>query len=241
MADDLGAILISFSFRLERPVLARLRRRRRAHENAGRRCLQLTVAARAEPRPVPSAAAPDKRLAPHVRTASAPSAPTPKSNPANGFAAQSVQTVARDADGSGNGNAPTVGTKPLKSNAGIVADDAGMYVLAVLVQRNCRLSERRRPQVPENSLPTNLGQRSRAAGSGGVGRSWLGSLIDGPRWREVGGLNLPDVALLDFHLRGGERSDGLIAQLRQQGIPVILLSGVIRISHTVIAGWHDAS
>ena len=40
-----------------------------------------------------------------------------------------------------------------------------------------------------------------------------------------GGLNLPDVALLDFHLRGGERSDGLIAQLRQQGVPVILLSG----------------
>ena len=25
---------------------------------------------------------------------------------------------------------------------------------------------------------------------------------------------LPDVALIDFHLRGGERSDGLIAQLR---------------------------
>ena len=44
---------------------------------------------------------------------------------------------------------------------------------AVLVQRNCRLSERRRPRVPANSLPTNLGQRSRAAGSGGVGRSWL--------------------------------------------------------------------
>ena len=44
-------MLISFSFRLERPVLARLRRRWRAHENAGRRCLQLTVAARAEPRP----------------------------------------------------------------------------------------------------------------------------------------------------------------------------------------------
>ena len=40
-----------------------------------------------------------------------------------------------------------------------------------------------------------------------------------------GGLNLPDVALLDFHLRGGERSEGLIAQLRQQGVPVILLSG----------------
>jgi CheY-like chemotaxis protein len=36
---------------------------------------------------------------------------------------------------------------------------------------------------------------------------------------------LPDVALLDFHLRGGERSDKLIVQLRQQGVPVILLSG----------------
>ena len=29
-----------------------------------------------------------------------------------------------------------------------------------------------RPRVPENSPPTNLGQRSRPAGSGGVGRSW---------------------------------------------------------------------
>ena len=36
---------------------------------------------------------------------------------------------------------------------------------------------------------------------------------------------LPDVALLDFHLRGGERSDGLVAQLRQRGVPVILLTG----------------
>jgi DNA-binding response OmpR family regulator len=36
---------------------------------------------------------------------------------------------------------------------------------------------------------------------------------------------LPDVALLDFHLRGGERSDGLIARMRQQGVPVIMLSG----------------
>jgi hypothetical protein len=116
-------ILISFSFRLERPVLARLRRRRRAHENAGRRCLQLTVAARAEPRPVPSAAAPEN-VGARPSAPSAPSAPTPKSNPANGFAAQSVQRVARDADGSGNGNAPTVRTKPLKSNAGTVADDA---------------------------------------------------------------------------------------------------------------------
>ena len=29
----------------------------------------------------------------------------------------------------------------------------------------------------------------------------------------------------DFHLRGGERSDGLIARLSEQGVPVILLSG----------------
>jgi CheY-like chemotaxis protein len=38
---------------------------------------------------------------------------------------------------------------------------------------------------------------------------------------------LPDVALLDFHLRGGERSDGLIAGLRQRNVPVILLTGSI--------------
>jgi CheY-like chemotaxis protein len=36
---------------------------------------------------------------------------------------------------------------------------------------------------------------------------------------------LPDVALVDFHLRGGERSDGLIAGLHQRGLPVILLTG----------------
>jgi CheY-like chemotaxis protein len=38
---------------------------------------------------------------------------------------------------------------------------------------------------------------------------------------------LPDVALLDFHLRGGQRSDNLMAQLRQQGVPVIMLSGSV--------------
>ena len=55
---------------------------------------------------------------------SASSAPIPKSNPANGFAAQSVRTVARAADGSGNGNAPTVRANPLKNNAGTAADGA---------------------------------------------------------------------------------------------------------------------
>ena len=36
----------------------------------------------------------------------------------------------------------------------------------------------------------------------------------------------PDVALVDFHLRG-ENSCTLIAQLRHEGIPVIMLSGSI--------------
>jgi hypothetical protein len=49
---------------------------------------------------------------------SASSAPMSKSNPANGFAAQSAQTVADAADGSGNGNAPTVRANPLNINAG---------------------------------------------------------------------------------------------------------------------------
>ena len=55
---------------------------------------------------------------------SAPSAPKSKCNPANGFAAQSVRTVAGDADGSGNGNAPTVRANPLKTKAGTAADGA---------------------------------------------------------------------------------------------------------------------
>jgi CheY-like chemotaxis protein len=39
----------------------------------------------------------------------------------------------------------------------------------------------------------------------------------------------PDVAVVDFHLRG-ENSYTLIAQLRQEGIPVIMLSGSIESS-----------
>ena len=35
----------------------------------------------------------------------------------------------------------------------------------------------------------------------------------------------PDVALVDFHLREGELSDGLIARLLDRGIPVIVTSG----------------
>jgi CheY-like chemotaxis protein len=40
----------------------------------------------------------------------------------------------------------------------------------------------------------------------------------------------PDVALVDFHLRGGEHSYGLITHLREQGVPVIVLSGSFEIS-----------
>jgi hypothetical protein len=47
-----------------------------------------------------------------------------KSNPANGFAALSVRTVADAADGSGDGHAPTVRANPFKNNAGTAADDA---------------------------------------------------------------------------------------------------------------------
>jgi CheY-like chemotaxis protein len=58
----------------------------------------------------------------------------------------------------------------------------------------------------------------------------LGASVAGPAATTAEAENLlaqhlPDVALLDFHLRGGERSDGLIAQLRQRGVPVILLTG----------------
>ncbi len=58
----------------------------------------------------------------------------------------------------------------------------------------------------------------------------LGAMVAGPATTtaEAEGLlteHLPDVALVDFHLREGERSDGLIARLHAQGVPVIMLSG----------------
>jgi CheY-like chemotaxis protein len=43
----------------------------------------------------------------------------------------------------------------------------------------------------------------------------------------------PDVALVDFHLRG-ENSYTLIAELRQEGIPVIMLSGSIESSASAL-------
>ena len=44
----------------------------------------------------------------------------------------------------------------------------------------------------------------------------------------------PDVALVDFHLRGGELSYGLIARLHEQGVPVILVSGSSEISLSLL-------
>jgi hypothetical protein len=68
-------------------------------------------------------AAPEKPGAQPSAT-SASSAPTPKSIPANDFAAQSVRTVARDADCAGGGSVPIVCANPLKTNAGTDADGA---------------------------------------------------------------------------------------------------------------------
>lgn len=60
----------------------------------------------------------------------------------------------------------------------------------------------------------------------------LGACVAGPAATIAEAENLlaqklPDVALLDFHLRGGERSDGLIERLCQLDVPVILLTGSI--------------
>jgi CheY-like chemotaxis protein len=62
----------------------------------------------------------------------------------------------------------------------------------------------------------------------------LGAAVAGPaattaEAREVILGGRPDVAMVDFHLRG-ENSYTLIAQLRQEGIPVIMLSGSIESS-----------
>jgi hypothetical protein len=58
----------------------------------------------------------------------APSAPAPKSNPANGFLAPSLRTVAKDADGgadgSGRDGTSIVRANPLQTNAGTGADGA---------------------------------------------------------------------------------------------------------------------
>jgi CheY-like chemotaxis protein len=62
-----------------------------------------------------------------------------------------------------------------------------------------------------------------------------GAHVDGPAVNTAEAVGLlaahrPDVALVDFHLRGGEHSYGLITHLREQGVPVIVLSGSFEIS-----------
>jgi hypothetical protein len=74
----------------------------------------------------PSHATPENTGA-RPSASSAPSATAPKSNPANGFAAPPLRTVANDADGrtdgSGRGGAATVRANTLNTNAG-TADGA---------------------------------------------------------------------------------------------------------------------
>jgi CheY-like chemotaxis protein len=58
----------------------------------------------------------------------------------------------------------------------------------------------------------------------------LGANVAGPAATVAEALLLlarhsPDVALVDAHLRGGEYSTGLIARLKEQGVPAIVLTG----------------
>ena len=63
----------------------------------------------------------------------------------------------------------------------------------------------------------------------------LGAKVTGPAATVAEAQSLlsehpPDVALVDFHLGGGERTDRLIARLHEQSIPVIMLSGSFEFS-----------
>jgi CheY-like chemotaxis protein len=58
----------------------------------------------------------------------------------------------------------------------------------------------------------------------------LGATVAGPAANTAEAERLlsehaPDVALVDFHLRGGEPAYDLIARLHDQGVPVIVASG----------------
>ncbi len=58
----------------------------------------------------------------------------------------------------------------------------------------------------------------------------LGASVIGPAATTAEAQNLiaqclPDVALVDIHLRGGEQSNSLVISLREQGVRVIMLSG----------------
>ena len=58
----------------------------------------------------------------------------------------------------------------------------------------------------------------------------LGAEVSGPVATSADALRLaserlPDAALVDFNLRGGEFADGLVEQLREQGIHVVVITG----------------
>jgi CheY-like chemotaxis protein len=58
----------------------------------------------------------------------------------------------------------------------------------------------------------------------------LGAVVSGPAANAAEAERLlsehtPDVALVDFHLRGGELAYDLIARLHDKGVPVVMASG----------------
>jgi hypothetical protein len=57
------------------------------------------------------------------------------------------------------------------------------------------------------------------------GRAWPGRPATAAEAERLVIERLPDVALVDFHLRGGEQSYSLVARLLEQGVHVIMLSG----------------
>jgi CheY-like chemotaxis protein len=58
-----------------------------------------------------------------------------------------------------------------------------------------------------------------------LGASVIGPAASAPEAHNLIAQCLPDVALVDFHLRGGEQSNSLVISLREQGVHVIMLSG----------------
>jgi len=58
----------------------------------------------------------------------------------------------------------------------------------------------------------------------------LGAEVSGPAATSTDALRLaserpPDAALVDFNLRGGELADGLVEQLHEQGVHVVVTTG----------------
>jgi CheY-like chemotaxis protein len=58
-----------------------------------------------------------------------------------------------------------------------------------------------------------------------LGADVAGPAANGAEAQHLLSEHTPDVALVDFHLRGGELAYDLIARLRDQGVPVIVVSG----------------